>query len=149
MPESFRSSKTIWYHWPTDHHQFAPSSKWWEYLTLNGCNRKLYWRKMLINVNGTESNLVNNWLLINAKWAICQRYHSENWATFDGRGRCGNDRILVGCTTTCAISAYHHQRCELESRTGEMYSIQHYVIKFVSDVRQVRFPPPGKLTATI
>ena len=39
---------------------------------------------------------------------------------------------------------------------GEMYSIQHYVIKFVSDLLQVggflrvfRFPPPIKLTATI
>ena len=39
---------------------------------------------------------------------------------------------------------------------GEMYSIQHYVIKFVSDLRQVggflqvlRFPPPITLTATI
>ena len=38
----------------------------------------------------------------------------------------------------------------------EVYSIQHYVIKFVSDLRQVggllwalRFPPPIKLTATI
>jgi hypothetical protein len=36
---------------------------------------------------------------------------------------------------------------------GEVYSIQHYVIKFVSDLRQVggflRFPPPIKLTDTI
>ena len=39
---------------------------------------------------------------------------------------------------------------------GEVYSIQHYVIKFVSDLRQaggflrvLRFPPPIKLTATI
>ena len=36
---------------------------------------------------------------------------------------------------------------------GEIYSIQHYVIKLVSDLRQVggflRFPPPIKLTATI
>jgi len=36
---------------------------------------------------------------------------------------------------------------------GEMYSIQHYVIKYVSDLRQVgaflRFPPPINLTATI
>jgi len=39
---------------------------------------------------------------------------------------------------------------------GEVYSIQHYVIKFLSDFRQVggfrrvlRFPPPIKLTATI
>ena len=39
---------------------------------------------------------------------------------------------------------------------GEVYSIQHYVIKFVSDLRQVggflrapRFPPQIQLTATI
>jgi hypothetical protein len=39
---------------------------------------------------------------------------------------------------------------------GEVYSIQHYVIKFVSDLRQaggflrvLRFPPPIKLTVTI
>jgi protein gp37 len=36
---------------------------------------------------------------------------------------------------------------------GEVYSIQYYVIQFVSDLRQVsgflRFPPPIKLTATI
>ena len=33
---------------------------------------------------------------------------------------------------------------------GEVYSIQHYVIKFDSDLRQVGgFPPPIKLTTTI
>ena len=39
---------------------------------------------------------------------------------------------------------------------GEVYSIQHYVIKFFIDIRQVggflrlfRFPPPIKLIATI
>ena len=39
---------------------------------------------------------------------------------------------------------------------GEVYSIQHYVIKFVSDLQQVgiflrvlQFSPPIKLTATI
>jgi len=39
---------------------------------------------------------------------------------------------------------------------GEVYLIQHYVIKFVSDLRQVsgfcsqlQIPPPIKLTATI
>ena len=39
---------------------------------------------------------------------------------------------------------------------GEVYSIQHYVIKFLSDLWQVggflsvlRFPPPVKLTAKI
>jgi hypothetical protein len=39
---------------------------------------------------------------------------------------------------------------------GEVYSIQHYVMKFASDLRHVsgflqvlRFPPPIKLIATI
>ena len=39
---------------------------------------------------------------------------------------------------------------------GEVYSIPHYVIKFVSDLQQVcgfllvlRFPPPIKLTSTM
>jgi hypothetical protein len=44
------------------------------------------------------------------------------------------------------------ERCDFESRLAEVYSIQHYVIKFVTDLRQVRgflrvhrFPPPIKL----
>jgi hypothetical protein len=44
----------------------------------------------------------------------------------------------------------------LNPADSEVYSIQHYVIKFVSDLQQVsgfllvlRFPPPIKLTATI
>ena len=51
-------------------------------------------------------------------------------------GRRGRDRIVVWFTTTYAISAYHLQRCEFESRLSEVYSIQHYVIKFVSDLRE-------------
>jgi len=45
---------------------------------------------------------------------------------------------------------------DLRQVGGEVYSIQHYVIKFVSDLRQVggflrvlRFLPPIKLTAKI
>jgi hypothetical protein len=30
------------------------------------------------------------------------------------RGRCGRDRMVVGFTTTCAISAYHDLSCEFE-----------------------------------
>ena len=48
-----------------------------------------------------------------------------------------------------AICAYHHWCCELESQSGR--GVQHYVIKFVSDLWQVggflrvlRFPPPNK-----
>ena len=51
---------------------------------------------------------------------------------WDRRGR---NRIAIGFTTTYAISAYHHLRCECESRSGEVYSIQHYVVRFVSDLR--------------
>ena len=31
-------------------------------------------------------------------------------------GRPGRDRMVVGFTTTCAISAYHQLSCEFESR---------------------------------
>ena len=37
---------------------------------------------------------------------------------FISRGRCrGHRRMVVGFTTTCAISAYHHTRCGLISRS--------------------------------
>jgi hypothetical protein len=29
----------------------------------------------------------------------------------------GRDRIVVGFITTCAISAYHHESCEVEPRS--------------------------------
>jgi hypothetical protein len=55
------------------------------------------------------------------------------------RGHLGRDRMVVGFTTTYAFSAYHHWRCEFESRSGR--GVQHYVIKFVSNLRQVNgFP---------
>jgi hypothetical protein len=61
--------------------------------------------------------------------------------------------LVVRFTTTYAIGAYP-QCCEFESRSGR--GVQHYVIKYVSDLRQVgnylralRFPPPIKLTATM
>ena len=46
-------------------------------------------------------------------------------------------RMVVGFTTIYAVSAYDHKRCEFEPHSGEVYSIQHYVIKFVSDLGQV------------
>jgi hypothetical protein len=33
------------------------------------------------------------------------------------------DRMVVGFTTTYAISANHHYSCEFESRSGDVYSI--------------------------
>jgi hypothetical protein len=32
--------------------------------------------------------------------------------------RRGRDRMVVGFTTTYAITAYHHQNCEFESRSS-------------------------------
>jgi len=63
--------------------------------------------------------------------------------------------MLVGFITTYVISTYHQPHYVFESGSGEMYLIQHYMKKFVSDLRQVsgfflalRFPLPIKLTAT-
>ena len=40
-----------------------------------------------------------------------------NWHPIFNRGRRGRDRAVVRYTTTCAISAYHHWRCEFEPRS--------------------------------
>jgi hypothetical protein len=70
------------------------------------------------------------------------------------RGHHDRDHMVVGFTTTYTISAYHHWCCEFKSHSGR--GVQHYVIKFVSDLWQVGgflrvlwFPPPIKLIATI
>ena len=70
------------------------------------------------------------------------------------KGRRGRDRMVVGFTTipmqsvpiTTAVVGSNLDQGEV--------CVQHYVIKFVSDLRQVgsflwvlRFPPPIKLTA--
>ena len=60
-----------------------------------------------------------------------------------------------GCGYIFAISAYHNLSYKFEPCSGEMYSMLHYMIKSVSDLRQVGgflrvlFPPPIKLTTTI
>jgi hypothetical protein len=63
---------------------------------------------------------------------------------------CGHDRMTVEFTTTYAISANHHRCCEFESRSGR--GVQHSVIKFVSDLRQVdgflRGPPVSSTNET-
>jgi hypothetical protein len=55
---------------------------------------------------------------------------------------------VVGFSTTYAVGTYHHQHCEFESRSDEVYSIQPYMIMFFSDLckvgsflRVLRFPP--------
>jgi hypothetical protein len=70
--------------------------------------------------------------------------------------RRGRDRMVVGFMTYLWNQCLSPITFKFESRSGEVYSIQHYVVKFVSDLRQVgeflrvlRFPPPIKLTVTI
>jgi hypothetical protein len=72
------------------------------------------------------------------------------------RAGCGRDRMLVGFTTTYATVPITTNVVSLNPAHREVYSIQHYVIKFVSDLQQVGgflqllwFPQPKKLTATI
>jgi hypothetical protein len=73
------------------------------------------------------------------------------------RGRCGRDRMVVGFTTTCAISVYHQLKlCVRTLFTARCTRYYIYVIKLVSILRQVCgflqvlwFPPPKKLTAMI
>jgi hypothetical protein len=61
--------------------------------------------------------------------------------------------MIVGFTTTMYLVPSTTNVASSNPAHGEVYSIQHYVIKFLSDLRQVggflRFPPPIKLTATI
>jgi hypothetical protein len=58
--------------------------------------------------------------------------------------------MVVEFTTTYAINAITTNIVSSNSTHCEVYLIQHYVIKFVSDFLQVlQFPSPIKLTATI
>ena len=51
------------------------------------------------------------------------------------RGRRGRDRMLVGYLITYAISSITIN--VVSSNPAQVYSIQHYVTLFVSDLRQV------------
>jgi len=44
--------------------------------------------------------------------------------------------MVAGLIITCAISTYHHKRCEFKSHSSKVSLIQHYAIKFVSDLGQ-------------
>ena len=48
----------------------------------------------------------------------------------------GRGRMVVGFTTTC-IPSVPNTAIVVSSNRGKVYSIQHYVIKFVSDLRQI------------
>ena len=64
----------------------------------------------------------------------CLYMSNSNYIILFERGRRGRDRLEVGFTTTCVISAYYHLSCEFEPLSRQ---IQHYVIRFVSDLQKV------------
>jgi hypothetical protein len=55
------------------------------------------------------------------------------------RARRGSYRMVVRFMTNYVISTHHHYRCEFEFHSGEVYSIQYYVIKSVTCDRWVVF----------
>jgi hypothetical protein len=66
---------------------------------------------------------------------LCAALDSIIWnmvVIFLWRGRHSRDCMVVEFTTTYAIRAYHHWCCEFEFRSGR--GVQHYLIKFVSDL---------------
>ena len=68
------------------------------------------------------------------------------------RGCYGRDRMVVGLQLPVQLVPITTKGVSSNPIHSEVYSIQHYVIKFVSDLRQVGgflpFPPPIKLTDT-
>ena len=69
-------------------------------------------------------------------------------------GRCGHDCMVIRFTTICAIGAYNN--ISSSPVHGEVYSIEHYMILFISDLQHVCgflrvlwVPPSIKLTTTI
>jgi hypothetical protein len=82
---------------------------------------------------------------------LCTSFSTDIPYCKDTKGHRDRDHMVVGFTTTYAIGAYHHWCCEFESWSGQ--GVQHYVIKYVIDLRQVggflqvlQIPPPIKLT---
>ena len=87
---------------------------------------------------------VSYWLANRPNWYISREY------------RRGRDRMIVGYTTTYAISVYHHKRCEFESRlwrdvldTTLCDKVCQWLATVGGFLRALQLPPPLKLTATI
>jgi hypothetical protein len=94
------------------------------------------------------------WYYSIGKDELFNKHTLSSHLLFLPRDRRGRDRMIVWFPTTYAISGYHHWCFEFEARSGR--GVQQYVIKSVSDLRQVggflwvlRLTPPIKLTAMI
>ena len=117
-------------------------------------NMVTFWYRWLLNaVWAGFTNLYKLWIACGNILLWCRFYIII--ISLNRRG--SRDRMVVRFTTTCAISvSITTKLVSWNPFHGEVYPIQHYVIKFVSDFRQVggfhrvlQFPPPIKLTATI
>ena len=80
--------------------------------------------------------------------------HSTTLHYKNKRSRRGRDRIMLDLQLP--VQSANSKVVSSNPVHDEVYSIQHYMMKFVSDSRQVgsfllvlRFPPPIKLTATV
>jgi len=67
---------------------------------------------------------------------VTQNTHAES-------GRHGCDRMVVGFTRTCAISAYHHWSCEFESRSCRGVLVTTLCDKVSMWLTTVRWFSPG------
>jgi len=82
-------------------------------------------------VSDTGSAHWDSSILFYVKICICLICEIIYW------NRGSYDHMVIGFTTTCAISANPTKVVSSNPVHGKVYSIQHYVIKFVSDLRQV------------
>ena len=129
-----------WLGWPpTFHHNISVSPKYYHIITVEVLGLTIIFPPLFqIGKIKQKIRCVDIFVtLFKLSFYKCMR---------DRRG-CG--RVVVGFTTTCVISAYHHWSCEFEPIHDEVCSIQHYVIKFVSDLRQVDVFLPGTPVSSI
>ena len=136
-------------------HSSTHYSTYCEYLTYVSCSSLYnssitdvdkYNRVIHINeiINTTFNWNFHLWLC--KIYFISKLYLKRHW------GHRGPDRMVVEFTQHLPVQSV--PSCDFKPRSWQVYSIQHYVINFVSDLLQVGgflrvlcFPPPIKLTA--
>ena len=125
---------------------FDMTKKWWPFDTDDCLIEMTVWAGF--------TNLYKFWIPCRNILLWCRFYIIV--ISLNRRVSRGRDRMVVRFTTTCAISvSITTKLVSWNPFHGKVYPIQHYVIKFVSDFRQVggfhqvlQFPPSIKLTAT-
>ena len=96
--------------------------------------------------------LIGKYLLLYNNSNLCLELHVLTTCIYNNNGsHRGHDHIVVGFTITYISVLITTKVVSSNPAHGEVYTIQHYVIKFVSDKRQVcgflrvlRFPSTNK-----